>query len=369
MQQKINLGKFAESIAAVNGCAISTAETFIKSLCALISDQLCEGKTIRIKGLGVFRKSDDKNEPIIFEIDKDLYNTINLPFSYFEPVILDDNLTEELLESELKTRIDLGSKEDEQGKNNQNEINVTEEVFETPNEASLNENGENDESVETQSELETYSNESSSEKQLTEETLISEMKQEQNNISDTSNCVIQNPTTNKENKPQNTNLLHIGLSLFLGLVIGFTLGFIAKGYYDNNEIVKQMNEQKAILDSLVSSNKVAQIQKDTTKCDTSNTIVDSLLYNQQGRSPDYKTDKVTRRRYLTTMAREHYGNYNFWVYIYEENKLKLGNPNAIVPGTIVVIPPANKYNIDASNPQSIQLAKKKAIEIYAKYSN
>lgn len=366
MQQKINLGKFAESIAAVNGCAISTAETFVKSLCALISDQLCEGKIIRIKGLGVFRKSEDINEPIIFEIDKDLYNTINLPFSYFEPVILDDNLTEDILESELKTTIDPILQENEQVIKNKDEIEVENVVFDSPNEESVK---ENDEIIEPQSEIEKNSNENPIEKQFPEETLMSEPSQDQNKILDVSDCTIQNPTTNKENKQQNTNLLHIGLYLFIGLVIGFILGFIANGFYDNSEIVKQMNEQKEILDSLISNNKTIQVQKDTTKCDTTNIIADSLLYNQQRLSQGYKTDKVTRKRYLTTMARDHYGNYNFWVYIYEENKSKLANPDAIVPGTIVVIPPANKYSIDASNPQSIQLAKKKAIEIYAKYSN
>ena len=67
------------------------------------------------------------------------------------------------------------------------------------------------------------------------------------------------------------------------------------------------------------------------------------------------------------MAQEYYGNTNFWVYIYEENKDQLGHPERIYPGIVVKIPPASKYGIDASDPTSIQKAKVKAVEIYAKF--
>ena len=78
-------------------------------------------------------------------------------------------------------------------------------------------------------------------------------------------------------------------------------------------------------------------------------------------------DKITSTRYLTTMARHHYGDMNFWVYIYEENSDKLGHPNKIKPGTEVVIPPKEKYNINVFDTLSIEIAKEKAKEIYAKY--
>ncbi len=38
------------------------------------------------------------------------------------------------------------------------------------------------------------------------------------------------------------------------------------------------------------------------------------------------------------MAKEHYGNYNLWPYIYEENKAILGHPDRIRPGTKVIVP-------------------------------
>lgn len=78
-------------------------------------------------------------------------------------------------------------------------------------------------------------------------------------------------------------------------------------------------------------------------------------------------DTISTTRYLTTMAKSHYGNYNLWPYIYEENKSKLGHPDRIRPGTPVVIPKLSKYGVDATNPADIEKAKKMGVEIYSRY--
>lgn len=78
-------------------------------------------------------------------------------------------------------------------------------------------------------------------------------------------------------------------------------------------------------------------------------------------------DTISKTRYLTTMAKDHYGNYNLWPIIYEENKAFLGHPDRIRPGTRVVVPPLSKYGVDPDNPEDIARAKKKGVEIYARY--
>ena len=78
-------------------------------------------------------------------------------------------------------------------------------------------------------------------------------------------------------------------------------------------------------------------------------------------------DTITKTRYLTTMAKDHYGNYHLWPYIYEANKKILGHPDRIKPGTAVVIPPLSRYGVDPSNPEDIAKAKRKGSEIYARY--
>ncbi len=78
-------------------------------------------------------------------------------------------------------------------------------------------------------------------------------------------------------------------------------------------------------------------------------------------------DTVSTTRYLTTMAKEHYGNFNLWPIIYEENQAILGHPDRIKPGTRVVIPPLSKYKVNPDNPDDIKRMKQKGNSIYARY--
>lgn len=79
------------------------------------------------------------------------------------------------------------------------------------------------------------------------------------------------------------------------------------------------------------------------------------------------TDTISKTMYLTKMAIKHYGRQEFWVYIYEENKAMIDNPNNIKPGTVLVIPPAAKYGIDPNNDESVAKAKKISFELFSKY--
>ena len=77
------------------------------------------------------------------------------------------------------------------------------------------------------------------------------------------------------------------------------------------------------------------------------------------------TDVVTSQEVLTTLAQKYYGSQWFWVYIYEENKKRgiVSNPNNITPGTRVVIPPAEKYGINAKDKASLRKAQIKSMEL------
>ena len=75
-------------------------------------------------------------------------------------------------------------------------------------------------------------------------------------------------------------------------------------------------------------------------------------------------DTIKPSTTLNRMSSKHYGKGVFWVYIYEENKAVIDDPNMIPMGTRLVIPPASKYGIDKNNPASVEAAKKKQSQIY-----
>ncbi len=80
-------------------------------------------------------------------------------------------------------------------------------------------------------------------------------------------------------------------------------------------------------------------------------------------------DTIKPSTTLNRMSSKHYGKGVFWVYIYEENKAVIDDPNMIPMGTRLVIPPASKYGIDKNSPASIEAAKKKQSQIYNRMLN
>lgn len=83
--------------------------------------------------------------------------------------------------------------------------------------------------------------------------------------------------------------------------------------------------------------------------------------------PIPKYDKITKTRFLTTMAREYYGDYNYWPLIYDANK-GLGHPDRIRPGTKIKIPSIQELgNIDLKDPSNLRKAKNRGIQIYSNY--
>ena len=79
------------------------------------------------------------------------------------------------------------------------------------------------------------------------------------------------------------------------------------------------------------------------------------------------TETVKPNNTLISMALRHYGHRDFWAYIYIENQDKLGNPDMIRSGQVLVIPPASKYGIDKNSKESLEKASKKCKEILNKY--
>ncbi|MDO4691402.1 MAG: hypothetical protein Q4A64_00855 [Porphyromonadaceae bacterium] len=59
---------------------------------------------------------------------------------------------------------------------------------------------------------------------------------------------------------------------------------------------------------------------------------------------------------LVQIALRKYGHKAFWVYIYEENRERIKNPDNIPLGTRLSLPAARKYGIDSSNTNSVSRA-------------
>ena len=77
------------------------------------------------------------------------------------------------------------------------------------------------------------------------------------------------------------------------------------------------------------------------------------------------TDTLRNDNRLFDMAKRHYGDQAFWVYIALENQQQFPDYHKIPKGSAVVIPPAEKYGINSDSKQSLKNASKAAAELKA----
>lgn len=73
-------------------------------------------------------------------------------------------------------------------------------------------------------------------------------------------------------------------------------------------------------------------------------------------APVVVVDTLTGNNVLTRMAKKHYGDQAFWVYIARENQQQYPNYRHIPRGATIVIPPAEKYGINSDSKQSLRRA-------------
>ena len=86
--------------------------------------------------------------------------------------------------------------------------------------------------------------------------------------------------------------------------------------------------------------------KEEPKAETAQRVINSETTRVQVQAGDR----------LTVFALKKYGHKAFWVYIYQENKSKIKDPNNLPVGITIVLPPAKKYEINARDTNSINKA-------------
>lgn len=347
MQQKISFNTIIDGLVAINGCSHNTAESFLRELFLLIPELIQQNKAVTVKGIGSFIKDSNDNESIKYEPDKSLIEVLNQPFSCFEPIELDELVSDDILNEEFISENDVT--EIPNLSENTNEKNANEDIYESilmQNEFDCNKH------------IEIVNSEKLCNDKITDQKINSEK------TSDMNNSQLNKEIPDEEKTTISKPIIYIGIFI-IGLIIGFLMGYIIKDVAMNNKLDKYIQSQI----------QVNSESKPTKLYDVTDSINDIKLeqeYSNNVQPIDEHTDstitdKITKNRFLTTMAREHYGNLNFWVYIYEENISNLGHPDKITPGTIVVIPPKSKYNIDPLNEDAINIAKLKSKEIYNKF--
>lgn len=380
MNKKITFPELIDLVSQSNGTTKKTSESFVKEFFAAIEQALEDGETVKIRRFGVFKVSKvearksvhvgtgeeieiPEHSKITFTPDKELADAVNAAFADFDTVEIDDNTPAEVIEA-LE---DISADEQLPISTPIAAITVEETIAEEP-EAQSEEITEPAMPPEIPAEL--MAQDEEDEEPEAAVATVMPMTEPEPQAEEPADY-----NYDDEEEEDNEQKGSFGKGFFWGLITGIIVtallllailwfsGFgVATSTTDNEDDEAQV-ENVAVTDSVEPEFSAAEAKPADTATKQPEAAKEEAKPASDNSISLVKTDTVGRTRFLTTMAREYYGDLNFWVYIYEENKSIISDPNHIEAGTVVIIPPASKYGIDKNDPESVAKAKAKSAEI------
>lgn len=339
MNNTLTLQQFAQMLATSADISMDESQSFIASLTDHIRSLLAAGEKAHLPGIGTFAVIETDGKPsVMFAPDDSFAEAVNEPFAMFEPMELDDEAVINIAQSEIEETKPQASHEDKT-----EPTQDTASALQEPSNPAV----ANDEVDEGENESTGGNNESEPD---------SPQHIEVQPLSTTTQPVI-TPIATPQIAPSPTRQYRIGW-LSMGIAIGAVIGYLvaaliytSKDISDSDDYDTTYQEAIEYTDTIPSVSDEADANVDIYPTAT------SILC----------TDTVTTKRYITHMAKDYYGDRNFWVYIYEANREALGHPERTLPGTVVEIPVPSSIPANPSNPDDIKKAKLLAAEIYARF--
>ena len=367
-------------------CGDKIAGSFLHELSQVVALALATDGYLNIDGLGVFRATTDVDgKPNVeFAPAESLATSVNAQFSIFEPVELADDVTEKTLEEAPVPE----------------PISMPESEIAAEKEESAPEPEPEPES-EPEPELEPEFEPEQKPEQKPEAQPTAKKLPTVNEALGARTIRIETPPTIKFETPadplpvrveqrepmpvrvehdqpsppaaeghSNLTLIFAAVAaLLLGMIIGLTVGYGLWHTPSVSEIPGAMNTVGAdqiasAADNATAADTVDIVTIDAEKVEVNAATADSIAAAREAAlrvsSTAVVTDTVRAGNFLTKMARRHYGDSKFWIYIYLENKDKIADPDNLPDGLVVTVPPAAKYGIDAADKESVRKAEQLA---------
>ena len=387
MNEKISFPDLVGLLSSKMNITKKEAETFLKEFFTVSTEVITSGEELRINGLGLFKPiwveargsiNVQTGEPVeipghyklSFIPDKVLREAVNAPFSSFSVEVLNDHVPIEDMTAVPSQDID-----------ENNDICNTENV-ELQDSKEIREKEEEDEPIEPTHEY--ILEDKSADEESSESTVSSqEIEKFQEEI------IQPESETKVEEKEEDCYEDYLrksasrksfwwGVLSAFGIIIICLAGGIFFMGNDSPYVVKigeyTLSLGKQSIDSRPMNNNPESVvlpeNKDTlSEMKKDSVLKDSVISASPLAAPEVKPVIETIRSgvFLTTLARKYFGHKAFWVYIYEENKDVIKNPNQVPIGTRLTIPSASKYDIDANNRTSVEKAKALAAKIQSRY--
>ena len=369
MNSTATLPEIAEALAAAAGVDRDTATRFVVQLFSAVEAQLATTGKATLSGIGSFSNT---ARGIVFEPDPALAAAINAPFAIFAPMELSEEAARDFAHAEPAAATPEPEPEAEISPTTapEPEEEALPPVY-VP-QPTLKEEPEAEESTDTKEE---------NNEELQEiEPDVPDEDQEAEAVEEEGEGEGQEVEKEEQGPQPEPQIIYVArrnswpwVVALIALVAGFAGGYCLGNYSGNvREAAPTVAEEVVSLPPAVAdTDTVAYKAVADTVITTANTdsVAEPAAAAPAPVEPEKKEpvyDTVGTSRYLTTIARDHYGRKDYWVFIYEANSQRLKSPNLISPGTRVVIPDLGEH--PALNPELRARSRKLAAEYAERYN-
>lgn len=335
-------------------------ESFLKELLALVVERLEKGEKVAILGIGEFSV---ENGDIKFVPEKKLAEDVNYAFDCFEPVELDDEYSDEMAleddKSQAEEELPLPEEVEEPMPSvEKSEQEIEEDILPppVPEEDKVKPKEEENVLQEPPAIPEDLEQQDKKEVEVEVEVppvpdyvLSTEMSHEE--------ALSEDYAYEYDEPKRDWKMFIYGVLVGIAVTVAVTYFMNRSGYINFSE------PDNVGFDSIAPLEEVA-VATDTVKPDTAVVSEDSV---KKVEPVIYKVKN--KSSYLSNISRKYYDHYIFWIYIYLENKDKIKDPDNLVVGMELVIPPAEKYGIDKDDPKSIERAEAEIEKTFGKKKN
>lgn len=396
MNNTITLPQVITQLAKLTNTDSNTARLFLRAFFATIEKNLAAGETVVIKNVGTFKRADDpslgSSESVLFAPDKAITDEINAPFAMFSAVELANGLSDnDLAEAEPQPEPapEPEPASEETAPAPEPEVAAAEPAAEEPL----------PEVTELLIEEETPATVVEPPLPAPEPTPVSEPEPMSEPERRPEPAQVVNPAVAPivppapepaeiEDEPEEMAVApqrkksHVWLWAAIIVLLAAVGGYFA-AVYAVPDFEWDDEAETEVTDQEIAAEALPEIDVDQAAIEARNQADVSDASMPAAPAPEVtaekveapaapaqsepKYDTVTSKRFLSTMAREYYGQNIFWVYIYEANKDHLGDPNKISAGTRVVIPDKSSLPKASSTTEAVRMAEKKAAEIQARF--
>ena len=403
MNKKITMSELVDILALKQNSTKREAENFLKELMSLMIETISSGETLRINGLGVFKPvwveerasvNVQTGEPTVipghykltFTPAKSVREAINEPFACFcveelpddAPLVSDVNVVDEMGDDANDDEVDALQIEPVEEKP---VVQEPQPIAEPEIAPVVEHEPEVPVSMPDAVEPLSIENESAEEAQVIEE--VTEVAEAVEEVAEVAS-VEDTPTapaepedvTQDDEQPAEVSqpsvddaqeslskAYHRGIWIGVVVSLAVFLLAIAALFFFFPQWVKPLLGVSNTADTTAVVTIPLEVPSDTATLalpDSMAVDTDTLHAEPHQLVAPAVVDTIRRGVFLTNISYKHYGHKAFWVYIYEENSHIIANPDNVPVGTVITIPAAEKYGIDANDTTAISVALEKA---------